>query len=291
MSLVDSEFWSALTWTERVACAVGATFARTRAGRRAATFYQDHVSVPVWNKTLDDRMHVHGLEHLPRDRSFIFAANHRSYFDLYAVLLATWHHFDQSPHLYCPVRTTFFYERPLGVALNVAVCANAMYPPVFRDDRGRVLNQRAVDLAVELLETDPRTVLAMHPEGKRNKGDDPYSYLPPKPGVGRIALRAGAPVVPVYVGGLPAKFGALVKERVSGKGTPVRVRLGAPVPLADLYADADDPAAQREAAERTMAAIAALGEEDRAFVARLSRGDRSADSPRSTTSTPTTTPA
>lgn len=269
MRLPSREFWSALTWSERVACAVGAGIAHTRTGRRMATWHQDHLVVPVLGKTIDDRLHLDGADNMPRNTGFILAANHRSYFDLYAVLLATWWTFDRSPHLYCPVRTSFFYEKPLGVALNLAVCANAMYPPVFRDDRGGTLNRYAVDEAVTMLNNDPRTVIAIHPEGKRNKGPDPYSYLPPKSGVGRIALRAHAPVIPVYVGGLPPTFPELVKQRLSGHGTPVRVRMGRPVQLTDLYNRSEESGAHREAAQRTMDAIAALGEADRAFMHEL----------------------
>lgn len=269
MRLPSLDFWKALTWSERVACAVGAGIAHTRVGRRMATWHQDHVSVPVLGKTIDDRLHLHGEDNMPRDMGFVLAANHRSYFDLYAVLLATWWTFDRSPHLYCPVRTSFFYERPLGVALNLAVCANAMYPPVFRDERGSLLNSYAIDEAVRMLQTDPRTIIAIHPEGKRNTDPDPYAYLPPKAGVGRIALRAKAPVIPVYVGGLPPTFPELVRERMSGHGTPVRVRMGRPVQLTDLYNEGDSHAAHKEAAQRTMDAIAALGEEDRDYMAAL----------------------
>lgn len=258
------EFWSRLTWTERVGCFVGARLAESPLAREMTTRYQTRVIVPALGLTINDRLHLDGAEHLPRDRSFIFAANHRSYFDLYAVMIATWHQFERPPYLYCPVRTNFFYERARGVLFNVAICGNAMYPPVFRDERGRALNRYAVDRAVHLLERSARTVLAIHPEGRRGSGDDPYALLPPKPGIGRIALRARCPVIPVFVNGLPPTFGALVRDRVSGVGPPVRVVLGPPVPLADLHDQAEDPAAHHEAARRTMAGIAAAGERDRA---------------------------
>jgi 1-acyl-sn-glycerol-3-phosphate acyltransferase len=259
-------FWSALSWTERAACLVGAALGETEVGRALATRYQTRVSVPLLGLTIDDRLHLDGVEHVPRDRSFIFAANHRSYFDLYAVLIATWRHFERPPDLYCPVRTSFFYEKPAGIALNLAMSANAMYPPVFRDERGRTLNRYSVERAVRLLERSPRTIVAMHPEGRRNEGDDPYALLPPKPGIGRIALRARCPVVPVFVNGLPPSFGDLLRERASGRGTPVRVFIGAPVGLSDLYLRAEEPQAHHEAARRTMDAIAAAGERDRAHV-------------------------
>jgi 1-acyl-sn-glycerol-3-phosphate acyltransferase len=262
----DDGFWSALTWTERAACLVGAALGETTPGRVLATKYQTRVSVPLLGLTIDNRLHLDGFEHVPRGGSFIFAANHRSYFDLYAIMIAIWHRFDRAPHLFCPVRTKFFYDRPAGIAMNLAMCANAMYPPVFRDERGRALNRHAVERAVRLLHRDPRTIVALHPEGRRSEGADPYALMPPKPGVGRIALAARRPVVPVFVNGLPPSFGALVRDRLSPEGTPVRVFIGAPVALSDLYARADDPEAHHEAARRTMDAIALAGERDRAFM-------------------------
>jgi hypothetical protein len=47
----------------------------------------------------------------------------------------------------------------------------------------------------------------------------------------------------------------------------VRVFVGPPVLLDDLYAHATDRDAQREASTRVMSAIAELGEKDRAFMA------------------------
>ncbi len=258
-------FYSHLTWTERAGCLLGAALAETHAGRAAAIRYQSWVSVPVLGLTVNDRLHLTGAEHLPLDRSFILAANHRSYFDLYAAMLATWRLFERPPYLYCPVRTTFFYERPAGVLLNATICANAMYPPVFRDDRARALNRYAVDRAVRLLEWSPRTIIAIHPEGRRNQGDA-YELLSPKPGVGRIGLRSRAPVIPVFVNGLPPSFGELLRDRARPDGTPVRVHVGPPVELADLYPHEDDPDAHLEAAARTLAAIAERGEVDRRWM-------------------------
>ncbi|MCB9525130.1 MAG: 1-acyl-sn-glycerol-3-phosphate acyltransferase [Myxococcales bacterium] len=257
------EFWRQLKWTEKVGCAVGSGLAHNRLARGAVTQYQDRIVVPVLGQTINNRLDTRGLDRVPQGESFVLAANHRSYFDLYAVMLACWRAFERRPHLYCPVRTGFFYEKPAGVLLNLMVAGNAMYPPVFRDQRGRVLNRYAVDQSVRLLAEDPRCIVAMHPEGKRNTGPDRYTFLPPKAGVGRIALRSGRPIVPAFVAGLPASFGALVKDRVSVDGVPVRVWFGPGVDASDL-AGREDPEAEMALTERTMDAIAALGEQDRA---------------------------
>lgn len=265
-SVIDPEILAALKPVEKLAYGVGALLNETEPGKLLSMRWGHHIAEPGLALTINNRIRLTGQEHLPH-RSMILASNHRTWFDQFAVLIALWEHFDAAPFLYCPVRSGFYYERPLGVALNLLVSGNAMYPPVFRDDRGPVLNRNVVDACVRLLNRSPRSVVAMHPEGTRSHGDDPYTYLPPKPGIGRIALAARAPIVPTFVCGLPQTFSRLVRDRLSTGVEPVRVYVGPPVPLDDLYDAAEDREAHHEAAVRTMTSIAALGEQDRAFMA------------------------
>jgi len=65
-----------------------------------------------------------------------------------------------------------------------------------------------------------------------------------------------------------------VRDRLRADAEPVRAFLGAPVPLDDLYPHAGERDAEREASVRVMAAIAALGEQDRAFMKTWSPGSR-----------------
>ncbi|MCK6571610.1 1-acyl-sn-glycerol-3-phosphate acyltransferase [Myxococcota bacterium] len=264
--VADPEILAALKPAERFAYALGAQLNETTWGKRLSMAWGHNVAQPGLALTINNRLRLFGAEHLPA-RSIILATNHRTWFDQFAVMIATWDHYPQAPFLYCPVRSAFYYERPLGVALNLLVSGNAMYPPVFRDDRGPLLNRNVVDACVRLLEWTPRAVVAMHPEGTRNQGDDPYSFLPPKAGIGRIALAARAPIIPSFVNGLPRTFKKLLEQRVTKGVEPVRVFLGPAVPLDDLYDRPDDREAHHEAATRTMTAIAALGEADRAFMA------------------------
>jgi 1-acyl-sn-glycerol-3-phosphate acyltransferase len=264
--VADPEILAALRPSERFAYRVGAQLNETHLGKRLSMLWGNHVAQPALALTINARLRFFGAENMP-GRSAIFASNHRTWFDQFAMLIAAWEHFPEAPYIYCPVRSAFYYERPLGVALNLLVSGNSMYPPVFRDDRGPVLNRNVVDACVRLLKWTPRAVVAMHPEGTRGHGDDPYTFLAPKTGIGRIALAARAPIVPSFVNGLPRSFGKLIEERVKPGVEPVRVFLGPSVPLDDLYDHAEDRDAHREAAVRTMTSIAALGEQDRAFMA------------------------
>ena len=68
----------------------------------------------------------------------------------------------------------------------------------------------------------------VHPEGRRNDSGDPDAFLSPKPGIGRIALRSRAPVVPIFVNGLAQGFGRLLRQRMTAGVEPVRVLVGPP---------------------------------------------------------------
>jgi 1-acyl-sn-glycerol-3-phosphate acyltransferase len=61
--------------------------------------------------------------------------------------------------------------------------------------RGAV-DRRALNLAVEAIQNG--FGLTMFPEGTRSRTDQ---FLPPKPGIGIIATRAGCPIVPTYIHG------------------------------------------------------------------------------------------
>ncbi len=255
-----------LRGVERVAYALGAQINETHMGKRASMFWGHHVAQPGLALAIRNRIHLEGAEHLPLDRSMILAANHRTYFDLYAVLIATWHQYPKAPYLYCPVRSTFYYDRPLGMALNWEVSGNAMYPPIFRDPDKRALNSHAVDACVRLLDWSPRVVVAMHPEGRRNEHADAHQLLPPKPGIGGIALRSRAPVLPIWVSGLANGLRGVLRQRMQRTVEPVRVLIGAPVELTDLYSEAPSAEAAAEAAKRVMTGIAAQGQRDRDFM-------------------------
>lgn len=216
------------------------------------------------NASLTNLRQVHGIERLPPfdpDRSYILVANHRSFFDLYAVTSFLVRR-GLSHRILFPVRANFFYDHPLGPFVNGAMSFFAMYPPVFRDRKRAALNLAGVEECARLLQQGG-TFLGLHPEGTRNKTDDPYTLLPAQSGVGRIIHRARVPVVPVFVNGLLNDLPKQVWGNFRKSGAPVHIVFGAPIDYSDLYAKAGSPRLYREASERACAAIGALGEEER----------------------------
>ena len=104
----------------------------------------------------------------------------------------------------------------------------------------------AIQQAVELVRSGE--VVVMFPEGtRRKKGLRKRHEARAHTGAARIALTAGAPLVPAAIKGT---------ERLT-RLAPLRVAYGAPVPLGDL-AGAEIKLASREATNRLMAEIGRL---------------------------------
>ncbi|MDB4936549.1 MAG: 1-acyl-sn-glycerol-3-phosphate acyltransferase [Labilithrix sp.] len=236
---------------------------------RAIRFLQRHVGANWIEQSIKNLRHVHGLERLPRfdrDASTILVSNHRSFFDLY-VVTAYLVKRGMPQRLVFPVRSQFFYDKPLGLAVNGLMSFFAMYPPVFRERKRAALNLASLDEVVRLIKAGGAFV-GLHPEGTRNKTDDPYALLPAQGGVGRIiqASRGKATVVPVFVNGLGNDIVRQVGSNyMKKKGAPVTVVFGKPIDFGTMLDGAPSPRLHRNISEHALEAIRALGEEDRAI--------------------------
>jgi 1-acyl-sn-glycerol-3-phosphate acyltransferase len=213
--------------------------------------------------------HVHGLERLPEldpGRSYICISNHRSFFDLY-VITAHLVRLGMRHRLVFPVRANFFYDQPLGLVVNGVMSFFAMYPPIFRERRRLVLNAASLDELARLLNAGGMFA-GLHPEGTRNKGDDPYALLPAQPGVGRVIHGSCATVLPVFINGLGNDLPRQIGSNFDGSGTPIHVVFGEPLGCSELRRQPGSPRIYRAIAERAMEAIRELGAEERAIRAR-----------------------
>jgi len=215
------------------------------------------------------RFVVTGQEHLDRlehsDRLLVIA-NHRSFFDFYVVLCLLWLRSRAPLRIVMPVRSTFFYDTLLGPLLNLLMSGYSMFPPILRDrQRGAVFNRFSQDRIVEELDR-PGTVMGMHPEGRRNKGADPYTFLPPRPGTGRLLRKAlpGVVVLPVFVTGITNSAPReLFRNWFAARRWPIDLVFGAPIDLSDLCALPDGHEAHMRIVERCMESIAGLAERQR----------------------------
>src|SRR4029078_12504203 len=67
-------------------------------------------------------MNVYGLENVEaasRERPLLLVANHRSFFDMYAVSTVLFYRTTWTKRLFFPVRGRFFYQNPLGLLVNL----------------------------------------------------------------------------------------------------------------------------------------------------------------------------
>lgn len=233
-------------------------------------------AVGIWESTtltaiawlcIGRRVRVFGLDDGPisRDGRFIAVANHRSFFDFFVVrAILRW-----SPvcprRAFFPVRSNFFYTSPLGVFINMNLSGMSMFPPILRDPERGAWNKYALARANAELQK-PGTLLGMHPEGTRNKGPDPYRFLPAQPGIGRVVLEASpeVQVVPIFVLGMSNSLGKeLIRNWRRPAEHPIYVWFGEAVDFGDLRAAGNRPTTQKRASDRCLEAIARLGEEVR----------------------------
>ncbi len=211
-------------------------------------------------------LHVHHLERLPPwdpERSVICVGNHRSFFDMYMV---TAYLVSRGlPHrILFPVKSSFFYDTPLGPVVNGLMSFFAMYPPIFRDRKRAALNLASLDELAGVLRRGGFFV-GIHPEGTRKKDDDPYTFLPAQSGVGRVIHKARVPVAPVFVNGLLNDLAAQVKGGVLGNGPPIHVVFGEPIDFGNLLDLPESPRTFKKIADACMEVIGALGQEEKKY--------------------------
>ena len=203
------------------------------------------------------------IETVSPPRSVILVSNHRSFFDMYVALSILYDRTRWPRKLFFPVRWRFFYTNPVGFLVNLGVSGCAMWPPVFLDERSEALNEVGTDQMVHVL-NEQGAVLGIHPEGTRNKTDDPYTLLPTKPGVGRLvhACPDDTLVIPFFMTGLTNDLIPQVWAVLRGKEVAdIRVVWGQPVPARELRSIGDAQAIADALRDR----ITLLGQRERSL--------------------------
>src|ERR1043166_1017856 len=215
-------------------------------------------------------MRVHGLEHveaLDHSKPILIVANHRSFFDMYVVSTTLFKKTKWRKQLFFPVRGRFYYQNPIGMFVNLVMGWWSMYPPFFVTGRDPVPEKRPFDKyslrrLIQLCTEGAGNVIGFHPEGTRNKDTDPYTYLGPHPGVGRLIKEANPQVLPVFIAGL----GNNLPKQVLGNwfgGDQIRIHFGRQLDLAEFIVKKDHMRTYKEIGEFVMSKIAELGEQDR----------------------------
>ena len=174
------------------------------------------------------RLRAAGVENVPQNGGFVLAANHLSNFDPWALGLPLF----PKRYLRFMAKSELFWW-PLGPIISSG--------GAFKVRRGQG-DIDAINKAIELVRDGH--VVVMFPHGTRQQKGLVKKYQPRShTGAARIALEAGAPLVPAAIGGT---------DRLSRLG-PLRVRYGDPIDLDGLDA--------RTATQRLMADIERLGDD------------------------------
>jgi len=165
------------------------------------------------------RFKVAGREHVPAGRGVVFCANHQSNVE--------------PPVLFRAVhpRLAFLYKHEID---RIPVLARAFrmagFVPIDRHDKEAAM--QSIELGAAGLRAGQSILI--FPEGTRSKTDE---LLPFKKGGFRMAIKAGAPIVPVAISGGRA---AMVKGSAVIHPVTFTVRIGRPVETAGVdVADRD----------------------------------------------------
>jgi 1-acyl-sn-glycerol-3-phosphate acyltransferase len=235
--------------------------------KRLWTWCQRHIGSRWIQLATYNLMRVYGLEHVEAsltERPLLLVANHRSFFDMYAVSSVLFRRTRRPMKLFFPVRARFFYESLTGVMINFLAGWWSMYPPIFAEEapEKRTFDKYSVRRLTELCRSGEGHVIGFHPEGTRNLNSDPYSFLRAQPGIGKIIKEAEPQVIPVFIAGLGHNPLRQIAANWNG-GEPVRIHFGPPLDLSEFLAKKDRVRTYKEIADFLMSKVAELGEKDR----------------------------
>lgn len=155
---------------------------------------------------------VEGLEKISPDGAYVFTSNHLSYMDTPVVLSQI------------PVQFRFLAKEELfKIPFMGTHLKSAGHIPVPRDDPRAAI--RTLKLAAEKVH-DQRISLLFFPEGGRSETGDLQEF---KDGAAYVAIKSGAPLVPITLIGVRDILP--MHGKVFSTGT-VRLRIGEPIPTA-----------------------------------------------------------
>jgi 1-acyl-sn-glycerol-3-phosphate acyltransferase len=184
------------------------------------------------------RMKVTGRENVPKTGPVILAPNHVSYIDPPTA----------GSGIFRPVRFMAKIELFQVPVMGFLIRKVGAFPV-----RQHTADRAALRQALDLLEKGE--VVCVFPEGQRNLSDE--QFLPAQPGLGMIALKSRAPVVPVAL----VNTNKLLRPHSAFfHFTRVRVIYGKPMTFDDLYEGGMGREAIDEVGKRVMEAIAGLME-------------------------------
>jgi 1-acyl-sn-glycerol-3-phosphate acyltransferase len=188
------------------------------------------------------RPDVTGRQFVPREGPAIVAANHLSAADQVVTPISA-----RRQVIYF-AKAEYFTEPGLRGRVRARVFRELGHVPVDRDDTRAAAG--TISTGVELLAAG--RVLGIYPEGTRSKDGLLHKF---RTGVARLALRSGAPVIPV---GLVGTAAILRPGDKRWHRAPVAVHFGPPLDFSGRAEDERSARALREVTETIRAAVQLL---------------------------------
>ncbi len=183
----------------------------------SSTGITQHKMARFWSRVLlrigGIRVKVEGVEKIAPGGSYVFIANHRSYFDVPCILphIPVQFRFVANKNLFSVPFIGFHLKRAGHLAVD---SSNARESLKSMAEAGRIIQERNVSVLV-------------FPEGARTRGE----LLPFKDGAAFVAIKAGVPIVPIALLGtreiLPLGSFWL-------RGGLVTMKIGDPIPTLDM---------------------------------------------------------
>lgn len=155
-------------------------------------------------------MHVSGTEHVPRTGPVVIAPNHKSFWDGFFIAAV-------APRRVFFMGKSELFEGPFGRIL--------LWLGGFPVRRGQA-DAEAIETAMVILGRGD--VLSLFPEGTRVA--DPAALGAPRKGAARIAIEAGAPIVPCAITGTEKRRLPLPRKVQVSFGEPIPVTAYDPTP-------------------------------------------------------------
>lgn len=268
---ISSEDLATLTSVERRALAFASWINESPRIRTITHWVNSNIHRHFVTLLTSRRIHLIGIDKITRlrpDRGVLIAANHRSFFDQYVIASYMYQNVVHWNEFFFPVRSGFWYDTSLGILLNLLCSTTSMFPPIFRPREKRGVTRAGLNFLAERLKS-PKTLVGIHPEGTRNKGEDPYELLPPEPGFGRVALYARPIVIPIFINGLSNNPVDEISQNFGSK-RPVIVVYGDPIDFSE-FGDADLRLFRNQvkAGRKVLSEVAKLGNIERETRSRL----------------------
>ena len=200
-----------------------------------------HVLIGPWLRVLF-RPWTEGMDHVPETGSAILASNHLSFSDSFFLPLMA------PRQITFLAKAEYFTGKGIKGLISKAFFTGVGQVPIDRSS-GRA-SEAAINTGVRVLREGH--LLGIYPEGTRSPDGRLYRG---KTGPVRMALEAGAPIVPVGIIGSDV---AMPQDRRVIRRAPITLRFGEPLDLSRYRDRREDPLVLRSATDELMYEIMRL---------------------------------